>query len=149
MKPAMKIQHVVPILNVSDVPASILWFQNLGWACGFCWNEGGMIAHGRTSNELGAASFAGVCSREAEIFLCRDGQGSRPRDLSADPDHSGVWMSWFLDSAAEVDAMHAQAVDLGYLITQPPRDEPWGVREFHLRHPDGHMFRVGAGIAEH
>jgi len=26
----------------------------------------------------------------------------------------------------------------------PPTDEPWGVREFHLRHPDGHTFRVGA-----
>ena len=27
-------------------------------------------------------------------------------------------------------------------------DEPWGVREFHLRHPDGHMFRVSGGLGE-
>jgi hypothetical protein len=22
---------------------------------------------------------------------------------------------------------------------------PWGVREMHVRHPDGHVFRVGRG----
>lgn len=146
MKPSMKVHHVAPILNVSDVPASIAWFQSLGWACAFCWNAGGMIAHGRTSNEHGPADFAGICSREAEIFLCKDGQGARPSDASADADRAGAWMSWFLDSSAEVDAMHTHAVKLGYRIAQVPRDEPWGVREFHLRHPDGHTFRVGAGI---
>ena len=26
----------------------------------------------------------------------------------------------------------------------PPTDEPWGVREFHLRHADGHTFRISA-----
>ena len=33
-------------------------------------------------------------------------------------------------------------------ITYPPTNEPWGVREFHLRHPDGHTFRVSAGLGE-
>jgi hypothetical protein len=36
----------------------------------------------------------------------------------------------------------------GFTVTWPPTDEPWGVREFHLRHPDGHTFRVSAGICE-
>lgn len=26
----------------------------------------------------------------------------------------------------------------------PPTDEPWGMREFHLVHPDRHTFRVSA-----
>jgi len=25
---------------------------------------------------------------------------------------------------------------------------PWNVREMHLRHPDGHVFRVGRGIEQ-
>jgi hypothetical protein len=29
-----------------------------------------------------------------------------------------------------------------------PFDAPWNVREFHLRHPDGHIFRVGASLEE-
>jgi len=31
-------------------------------------------------------------------------------------------------------------------VTFPPTDMPWNVREMHLRHADGHVFRVGRGI---
>ncbi|HET9232393.1 MAG TPA: VOC family protein, partial [Vitreimonas sp.] len=79
------------------------------------------------------------------------GQGSRgsvkpkfPGDDATD----GVWMSWWVDGPAEVDAMHQTALGHGMIVTYPPTDEPWGVREFHLRHPDGHMFRVSAGTGE-
>jgi hypothetical protein len=32
-------------------------------------------------------------------------------------------------------------------ISWPPTDEPWGVRECRLVHPDGHTFRVSAPLA--
>jgi len=57
-------------------------------------------------------------------------------------------MSWWVETPADVDAMHARAVELGYEVSMPPTDEPWNVREFHLRHPDGHTFRVGSGLPE-
>ena len=57
-------------------------------------------------------------------------------------------MSWWVDSPAEVDAVHKLALERGVTVTRPPTDMPWNVRECHLRHPDGHMFRVGAGLAE-
>ena len=64
----MNLTHLTPILNVSDVSASLDWFEALGWERGIAWDyERGM----------------------------------------------------------------------------PPTDEPRGIREFHLRHPDGHTFRVG------
>jgi hypothetical protein len=25
-------------------------------------------------------------------------------------------------------------------------NEPWGVREMHVRHPDGHVFRIGRAL---
>jgi hypothetical protein len=28
-------------------------------------------------------------------------------------------------------------------VLKPPRDEPFGLREMHVRHPDGHVFRIG------
>jgi hypothetical protein len=31
-------------------------------------------------------------------------------------------------------------------VTHPPTDEGWGVREMHVRHPDGHVFRVSHEI---
>ena len=33
-------------------------------------------------------------------------------------------------------------------VTMPPTDEPWNVREMHVRHPDGHMFRLSQGLEE-
>jgi uncharacterized glyoxalase superfamily protein PhnB len=131
------VRSVRPILNVSDVRASLSWFEQLGWETRFVWDEGGR------SEEAG---FAGVGCGDAEIFLCRDGQGSRGTRSSFPFDDAtgGVWMSWFLDHLDDLDAMHTRAVELGLDVSMPPTDEPWGVREFHLRHPDGHTFRVSA-----
>jgi uncharacterized glyoxalase superfamily protein PhnB len=131
------VHSVRPILNVSDVRVSLAWFEALGWKTTFVWNEDAETEPG----------FAGTGSGAAEIFLCRGGQGSRGTHAPVSPfdeTTGGVWMSWFLGSPDEVDAMHSLCVELGLEVTMPPTDEPWGVREFHLRHPDGHTFRVGA-----
>jgi uncharacterized glyoxalase superfamily protein PhnB len=52
-------------------------------------------------------------------------------------------MSWFLPNREELDAAYALARELGYEISLEPTDEPWGIREFHVQHPDGHRFRIG------
>ena len=132
----MPVNAVTPILNVSSVSESLAWFEALGWVEGFVWPQDG------------DPTFGGVCSNGAEIFLCRGAQGARgeaaPR-FPGDEDTGGVWMSWWVGSPAEVDEMYAIALAGGMSVSSPPRDEPWGVREFHLRHPDGHTFRVSAG----
>jgi uncharacterized glyoxalase superfamily protein PhnB len=48
-------------------------------------------------------------------------------------------VSIFVD---DVDAVHELCLAEGIEVTHPPTDEPWGVREMHLRHPDGHVFRL-------
>jgi uncharacterized glyoxalase superfamily protein PhnB len=145
----MQPTHLTPILNVSDVPASLKWFESLGWKRCWTYNDGGPIENAGDSNQAGPAQFAAVGAGECEIFLCKDGQGSRggptPRHAGSD-DTGGVWMSWWLKTPAEVDAAHALAVKLGCTIAWPPTDEPWGCRECHLVHPDGHTFRVSAPL---
>jgi len=49
-------------------------------------------------------------------------------------------------SYAWFEALHATALERGFQIAMPPTDEPRGVRELHLRHPDRHVFRVSAGL---
>ena len=145
----MRLQGLTPILNVSDVPASREWFAKLGWQRGFAWGDGGIIPDGADRGPHGPATFASVCSGDHEIFLCQDGQGARDGRLERDPDDDdtgGVWMSWWLASPTEVDRLHELARGHGMVIGRPPADEPWGVREFHLVHPDGHTFRVSAGL---
>ena len=137
--PAVRVRRVTPILNVSNIEESVAWFVSLGWTAGFRWPRG--------AEEAGFAGIHG--GHDAELFLCRDGQGARggpsPR-FQFDEETGGNWLSWWVGSPAEVDEAHALAVRLGYEVTHPPTDEPWGVREMHVRHPDGHVFRISQGI---
>src|SRR5262245_44493703 len=131
----MNVSSLTPILNVSDMTASFDWFEKLGWRKLWDWGT--------------PPTFGAVGAGQVEIFLCLGAQGSRggpsPK-FTGDDATGGVWMSWFLATPADVDTAHARALQQGMTVTQPPTNEPWGVREFHLRHPDGHTFRVGAGI---
>ena len=135
----MLAHRVTPILNVSDIRESFAWFEKLGWKKGWDWGD--------------PPTFGGVCSGECEIFLCENGQGGRGRssrkttfgphdDSSAD---KGVWMSIWVD---DVDAVYANCQAQGLDVTMPPTDEPWNVREMHVRHPDGHVFRISKGLEE-
>jgi hypothetical protein len=147
----MPVKRITPVLNVSSIGASFQWFESLGWHRGFSWNPNGIIDKAAAANDHGEASFGSVCSGDAQIFLCRGAQGSRgtivPK-FPGDDETDGVWMSWWMDSPADVNRLHAIAVGKKMIVTYPPTNEPWGVREFHLRHPDGHMFRVSAGVGE-
>jgi len=51
----------------------------------------------------------------------------------------GVWMSVWVD---DVDVVHEHCVNNDIEVTWPPTDMPWNVREMHVRHPDGHVFRI-------
>src|SRR5262245_36647386 len=115
----MKLTGLTPILNVSNVPASIAWFEKLGWERSFTYNDGGMIECASDRNAHGPAQFAGIHCGEAESFLCQDGQGSRgvPGAPNTDDDQTGgVWMSWWLKTPLEVDEVHSVAVENGMII---------------------------------
>jgi len=43
---------------------------------------------------------------------------------------------------ADVDAVHARAVEKGLEIAYSLRDEEWGVRRFMLREPSGTLVNV-------
>ena len=57
----------------------------------------------------------------------------------------GVWMSVWVD---DVDEVHRQCVAAALDVTFPPTNMPWNVREMHVRHPDGQVFRVSKGHNE-
>jgi hypothetical protein len=131
----MEAKGLTPILNVSDIRESFAWFAKLGWTKGFDWGD--------------PPTFGSVCSGKCEIFLCQGAQGGRGKsehkttgdDVGGSAD-KGVWMSIWVE---DVDAIHARCLEQGLEVTWPPTDEPWGVREMHVRHPDGHVFRISRG----
>ena len=129
----MHAKRITPILNVSDIRASFAWFEKLGWTKAWDWGD--------------PPGFGGGCSGECEVFLCQDGQGGRGKSalpMTSGPQgddgaDKGVWMSIWVD---DVDSIHRHCLAQGLEVTWPPTDEPWGVREMHVRHPDGHVFRI-------
>ena len=50
-----------------------------------------------------------------------------------------MWLSVWVD---DVDLVHAVCVREGFEVLRPPTNEPWGVREMQVRHPDGHVLRM-------
>ncbi|MDX2118993.1 MAG: nuclear transport factor 2 family protein [Planctomycetota bacterium] len=131
--------HLTPILNVSDMEASFAWFAALGWVKIWDWGT--------------PPTFGAVGAAECQIFLCKDGQGGKGRGPNTstsggpgqdDTIDKGVWMSiWVLN----VDEVHQRCLARGLDVTHPPTNEPWGVREMHVRHPDGHVFRISQGLS--
>lgn len=147
----MKISHLTPILNVKDVAASIAWFEKWGWRKCWAWYDSVQMMENdhrfpilQQSGRVGVPGFAAVGAGECEIFLCRDGQGGRgmPTGTDYEATSAGVWMSIFVEGVNEI---YKVCVKEGLKILMPPTNEPWGMREFHLQHPDGHVFRVGQG----
>jgi len=135
----MHAKKVVTILNVSDIEASFVWFEKLGWSRGWDWGD--------------PPTFGGVCSGEYEIFLCERGQGGRgrggsPMTFGPTGDQTGDQGVWVAINVDDVDAEHRRCVAEGLEITWPPTDMPWNMREMHVRHPDGHVFRIGTPAEE-
>ena len=136
----MEIKALTPILNVSDIVSSFAWFEQWGWKKLWDWGT--------------PPTFGGVgWGSEVCIFLCQGAQGGRGRGANTttfqrDGDEEadkGAWMSVWVNSADEVYKM---CLASGLEITFPPTDMPWGVRETHLRHPDGHVFRISQGLGK-
>ncbi len=77
-------------------------------------------------------TFGAVRLGKVEIFFCLRGQGS-----------PGTWLCVFLD---DVDGYCERIRARGANVIYGPKDEPWGLREIHVRDPNGHVIRFGHGI---
>lgn len=135
----MHAKALTPILNVSNMAESFAWFKKLGWEKQWDWGD--------------PPTFGAVCSGKCEIFLCLGAQGGRGKGKNAstadggasETGDRGMWISVWVD---DVDEIHRHCLERGIEVTFPPTDEPWGVREMHVRHPDGHVFRISKGTGD-
>jgi uncharacterized glyoxalase superfamily protein PhnB len=85
---------------------------------------------------------------EGWSFLTRDnfrvmlGECADEKPASELGDHS-YFAYWNVEG---VDQFYQEIAARGALVTSPPRDKPWGLREFGLRTPDGHRITCGEAI---
>ena len=82
---------------------------------------------------------------EGWSFLKRDtfrvmlGECRDEKPASELGDHS-YFAYWNID---KVDEFYDEIVARGALVTSKPSNKPWGLREFHMRTPDGHRITCG------
>jgi catechol 2,3-dioxygenase-like lactoylglutathione lyase family enzyme len=77
-------------------------------------------------------TFGCVRLDKVEVFFSQGGQG-----------HPGTWLCIFVE---DVDGYYERIKKLGAEILYGPKNEPWGMREIHVRDPNGHVIRFGQGI---
>ncbi len=133
-RPHGEIERVSPILNVSNIKDSFAWFEKLGWLKSWDWGD--------------PPTFGAVCSGGFEIYLCENGQGGRGKGpakstFGPDGDEVGDKGAWMMIAVEDVEAVYQRSRAAGLEITWPPTDMPWNMREMHVRHPDGHVLRIG------
>ena len=102
---------------------------------------------------LNVSSFQDSVAWFKKIFLCQGAQGGRGKGDNKQTfgawenelADKGVWMSLWVD---DVDAIYEHCTKQGLDVTWPPTNHPWNVREMHVRHPDGHVFRISQRAEE-
>jgi catechol 2,3-dioxygenase-like lactoylglutathione lyase family enzyme/transposase len=110
---------VTPILYVKDfVAARTYYVEKLLFDVAWEWDS--------------PPTFGCIRLDKVEIFLSQGGQGK-----------PGTWLCIFLD---DVDRYYERIKRLGAEVIHGPEDKPWGMREIHVRDPNGHVIRFGHGL---
>jgi uncharacterized glyoxalase superfamily protein PhnB len=126
----MTLKNLIPMLNVSDIEASVEFYCE---AFGFeVVSDPEAIKHWR---------WATIRSGGTELMLSQTESGPG-LDECADPQVSTGWPSIFYFYPDDVARLYAEIIARGFEPT-PLQDTIYGMREFSLRDPDGHMLSFG------
>lgn len=119
--PALRAAAIAPVFPVTSIPASTAHYRQLGF----------------DTEEAADGSYAFVRSGHAEIHLLR------VPDLNPAVTTSACFLAVF-DADSIFDTWANTDVG-GHFV--PPRDTPYGIREFSHVDIDGNLLRVGSPIA--
>jgi predicted enzyme related to lactoylglutathione lyase len=112
----MSIRRIVPNINSADPAASKSFYEG--------------VLGLNTAMDMGwIVTFASPSNPTAQISVVASNTRSEP--------HADVSIE-----VADVDACHAAALRQGCSIVYPLTDEPWGVRRFFVRDPNGAIVNV-------
>src|SRR6266550_9241836 len=112
----MSIRRIVPNINAADPSASKPFYEG--------------VLGLDTAMDMGwIITFASPSNPRALVSVVASATRAEPHpDISVD--------------VADIDACHAAAQQQGYSIVYPLTDEPWGVRRFFVRDPNGAIVNV-------
>ncbi len=115
----MKIRRVVPTITTSAMDQSREFYE------GFLGMQAAM--------DMGwIVTFVSPDNPTAQLSLLRQDDAAASCSMSAAPQIVSLSIE-----VADVDQLHEAAVARGYPVVLPLKNEPWGVRRFHVQDPNG------------
>jgi catechol 2,3-dioxygenase-like lactoylglutathione lyase family enzyme len=93
----------------------------------------GFLGFDVAMDEEGFTMFASPSNRTAQITVAEKDNPGVDR---------GISVAKVSVEVSDVDALHAEAVRRGLEIVYPLTNEPWGIRRFFVRDPDGTVINV-------
>jgi uncharacterized glyoxalase superfamily protein PhnB len=121
-----------PILCVASALRSIEYYVDvLGFRLGWAWsNEAQRFLKPGEQIDIG---FALVGIGPVQLMLSQNSQGA-----------PGMWLHLDVQTAEQLDALHATWSERGARILEPPSVRPWGMYEMRVQDLDGHVLRVSS-----
>jgi len=125
----LRLRSVMPALTVNDIAASLAWYCDV---IGFIvtqevQREGKLVA---TLLKAGAV----------ELLLTQD-DFAKGRDRK-----KGVGLRLHGTTGQDIDQLAEAITSRGGVLSQPPKDQPWGTRDFAIIDPDGFKISISAPL---
>jgi uncharacterized glyoxalase superfamily protein PhnB len=123
----LRLRSVAPSFTVNDVEKSLAWYRDvLGFVVKDRWEHEGKLA--------GVEMAAG-----GVLFMLGQDDWKKGRDR-----RKGEGVRIYCNTVQDVDRLADQVKARGGKLTQEPRDQPWGSRDFAVEDPDGYKITIGA-----
>jgi catechol 2,3-dioxygenase-like lactoylglutathione lyase family enzyme len=117
---------------VADIPRTLAFYRRLGLE----FPDGAESEHHVEATLPGGLRF--MLDAE-DVIRSIDPEWRRP-------DGSSIGLAFLCESAADVDAVHAELTAAGYESHKEPWDAVWGQRYAQVRDPDGHVVDLFAPL---
>lgn len=122
---------VMPSITVSDLGASIAWYQDV---------MGFVVA--REMEHDGQRVGAMISAGSVQFMLGQD-DFAKGRDRQ-----KGIGFRLYCVSEQDIDELAAGIKARGGTLDQEPTDQPWGARDLAVSDPDGFKITISSGTGE-
>ena len=120
----MTIRRAIPNMTVDDLAKSREFYA-------------GFLGFDVAMDEEGFTMFASPSNRTAQITLADKHNPGQDRGISE---------AQISVEVEDVDTLHAEAARRGLEIVYPLTNEPWGIRRFFVKDPDGTVINVAQHV---
>jgi uncharacterized glyoxalase superfamily protein PhnB len=125
----LRLRSVTPSFTVADVEKSLSWYRDvLGFHPRDRWEQDGKLS--------GVEMVAGSVT-----FVLNQDDWKKGRDRV-----KGEGFRIYCETVQDVDVLAVRAKAQGAKLTQEPRDQPMGMRDFSLVDPDGFKITIGVDL---